>query len=45
MEDEKEIVFEDLEGVEDSEANNFEAEVVEGEEMEKDGECEDVFEE
>ncbi len=45
MEEEKEIPFNEIEGVEDPEANNFEAEVDEGMEVDEDGECKDVPEE
>lgn len=45
MEEEKEMLFNEIEGVEDPEANNFEAEVEEGLEVEDDGECENVPEE
>ncbi len=40
MEEEKEIPFNEIEGVEDPEANAFEAEVDEG--GEEDGECENI---
>lgn len=43
MEEEKEMLFNEIEGVEDPEANDFEAEVDEG--GENDGECEDISEE
>lgn len=43
MEEEKEMLFNEIEGVEDPEANNFEAEVDEG--GEEDGECENISEE